>query len=175
MNMKKFAVAALLGLGIALAGATAADAVSYPPATTGTFTEVATAGGSTAFAIDGLDPNQPASGTISSNGPLPTIGVLSATRALDFGTTDASGVAHFSLVFPKNATGTYNLSLTTPGGASASGSITIKGTPAETGVLPTTGSEISRAAIWGGGVVVLLGIAGIIAAVIRRRATSSAS
>ncbi|WP_022882713.1 hypothetical protein [Gryllotalpicola ginsengisoli] len=165
--LRKAAVAFLLAAGLLVAAPAAANAATtYPPATTGTFAFTASPG-SNDFTVTGLDPNEEASGIISGTGSLPTVGAFAAAATtLDLGQTSSSGTLHFTLVFPSDASGVYNLSISTPGGASASGYITIAGT-----ALASTGSTIQWWIVWVAGIIVVLGIAAVVTSTVRRRRT----
>jgi hypothetical protein len=169
------ALIALAGLATAAAltvgAGSAADAASYPPATTGTFAVTGHAGANR-ITIDGLGAKQPATALISGRGAAPTVadfraGLRAETADLEVGTTDASGAVTFTLVFPREASGVYNVSLSTPDGHSVSGSVTLPA--AATGPLALTGSNIAMWIVWLAGILVLIGIIAVLIASARRR------
>ncbi|AYG04183.1 hypothetical protein D7I44_12005 [Gryllotalpicola protaetiae] len=171
----RHALRAVAGLGLALMLAIgvplAAQAATYPPATTGTFSVTAHAG-SNRITVNGLGPHAAATAIISGSGPAPTLGafdaaVRSATVNLAVGQTDADGSVAFTLVFPDDAVGVYNASVSTPDGHSVSGVITV---PSKSGsALAWTGTNIAMWVVWLAGILVALGIAALVIAAVRRR------
>lgn len=176
--MRRMLARAALALGgvvaamaLAVGAASAAQAASYPPATTGTFAVTGHVGANR-ITVAGLGANQPATALISGRGAAPTVadfraGVRAETADLAVGTTDASGAVTFTLVFPRGASGVYNLSLSTRNGHSVSGSVTLPA--AATGPLALTGSNIAMWIVWLAGILVLIGIIAVLIASARRR------
>ncbi|MCL2515965.1 MAG: hypothetical protein FWD85_03945 [Microbacteriaceae bacterium] len=170
---------AVVGLGVAVAfggalttgGADAANAATYPPATTGTFAVTAHPGANT-ITVNGLGPSKPATAIISGTGPAPTLGAFdaaarSATVNLAVGETDASGSVTFTLVFPAKASGVYNASVSTPDGHSVSGVITVPGQNGS--VLAWTGTNIALWIVWLAGALIIAGLIALIVSTARRR------
>jgi hypothetical protein len=182
--MRRMLIGALAALGIAAAASlgllggagglgapVAARADSYPPATTGTFAVTAHPGANT-VTVAGLGPQKTATAIISGNGPAPVLGefrasVRAATANLAVGTTDASGAVTFTLVFPRAASGVYNVSVSTPDGHSVSGSITLPSS--SSGALAWTGSNIAMWVVWLAGILMFLGVIALLIAAARRR------
>ena len=160
-----------LAVALSVAAPLAAQATSYPPASTGTFAVTAHAGANQ-VTVDGLGANAAATAIVSGSGPAPTLGEFRAavrgeTTNLTVGTTDANGAVTFTLVFPDNASGVYNASVSTADGHSVSGSITI---PARSsGPLAWTGSNIALWVVWLAGILVFIGIITLLIAARRRR------
>ena len=159
---------------LAVGGAVAADAAQYPPASTGTFAVTAHPGANS-ITVDGLGKRKPATALISGAGPAPALGEFAAghshvradTANLAVGTTDSAGAVTFTLVFPREASGIYNISVSTADGHSVSGSISLPSRIA--GPLAFTGSNIAMWVVWFAGILVLLGIIALLIAAARRR------
>lgn len=166
----------LAGLGLAVAlsigAGTAAQAATYPPATTGTFSVTAHPGANR-ITVNNLGQSAPATAIISGSGPAPTLGDFDAaarteTTNLSIGQTDASGSVTFTLVFPARASGVYNASVSTPDGHSVSGVITV---PNKSGsALAWTGTNIALWVVWLAGILIIIGIIALLISVARRRA-----
>jgi hypothetical protein len=162
-----------LAVALSVAAPLAAQAASYPPATTGTFSVTAHAGANQ-VTVNGLGANAAATAIISGSGPAPTLGEFRASAAhaetanLVVGTTDAEGAVSFTLVFPADASGVYNASVSTADGHSVSGSITI---PSHSSRLAWTGSNIAMWVVWLAGILVILGLIALLIAAARRRRT----
>ncbi|GAA4174896.1 hypothetical protein [Gryllotalpicola koreensis] len=163
-----------LAVALSVAAPLAAQAASYPPATTGTFAVTAHPGANH-VTVNGLGANASATAIVSGSGPAPTLGEFraSATHAetanLVVGTTDAEGAVSFTLVFPADASGVYNASVSTADGHSVSGSITIPSH--SSGPLAWTGSNIAMWVVWLAGILVILGLIALLIAAARRRRT----
>jgi hypothetical protein len=163
----------IAALALALGAPLAAQAVTYPPATTGTFS-VTGHHGANRITINGLGASAPATALVSGTGAAPTLGELraggvrSAAANLAVGRTDAAGSLTFTLVFPADASGVYNASVSTPDGHSVSGVITI---PDGSGSkLAWTGTNIALWVVWLAGIVIVLGVIALLIAGARRRA-----
>jgi hypothetical protein len=167
----------VLAVALSVAAPLAAQAASYPPATTGTFSVTAHPGANH-VTVNGLGPKSKATAIISGSGPAPTLGafragtagsgsVRAATANLALGTTDADGAITFTLVFPEHASGVYNASVLTADGHSVSGAITIP--DGANGPLAWTGSNIAMWVVWLAGILVIVGVIALIIAAARRR------
>lgn len=167
-------VLAALGLAglLSVAVPAAAQAATYPPATTGTFSVTAHPGANR-ITVNGLGEKSRATAIISGNGPAPSLGQFDAlarseTVNLSLGQTDASGSVTFTLVFPAHASGVYNASVSTPDGNSVSGVITV---PSKSGnALAWTGTNIAMWVVWLAGILIIIGIIALLISTARRRA-----
>ncbi|HEY0248660.1 MAG TPA: hypothetical protein VGC45_10400 [Gryllotalpicola sp.] len=179
VRLRRAVAAVGLGAALAVAGApVAAQAASYPPASTGTFAVTAHPGAN-AVTVTGLGADAPATALVSGNGLAPTLGqftaavpavVPAATTNLALGRTDGSGAITFTLVFPEDVSGVYNISVSTPDGHSISGSITL---PARSGgPLAWTGTNIALWVVWLAGILVVVGVIALLIAAARRRSRS---
>jgi hypothetical protein len=171
--MPRLAVALIAALLLAIGAPLAAQATTYPPATTGTFS-VTGHHGANRITINGLGPSAPATAIVSGTGAAPSLGELraggvrSVTANLAVGHTDAAGSLTFTLVFPADASGVYNASVSTPDGHSVSGVITIQDRSGSN--LAWTGTNIALWVVWLAGIVIVLGIIALLIAAARRRA-----
>lgn len=160
-----------LAVALSVAAPLAAQAASYPPASTGTFSVTAHVGANH-VTVNGLGAKSPATAIVSGSGPAPTLGTFHAaaraeTTNLAVGSTDANGEVTFTLVFPSDASGVYNASVSTADGHSVSGSITIPSH--SSGLLAWTGSNIALWVVWLAGILVLIGVIALLIAAARRR------
>ena len=150
----------------------ATRAASYPPASTGTF-EVKAHPGTNRVTVNGLGKNADVTALVSGRGPAPSLGPSKGTPRtktanLAVGKTDASGSVTFNLVFASDASGVYNISVSTPDGHSVSGSLTIPSPNAS--AFDWTGENIALWVVILAGAFVIAGIIALLVAVVRRRA-----